>query len=204
MPGQSRELPILVGLAVAEIGAAAGIFRVGDIERVGLLFLALAVSNVILLLYGSTSKSWPWAGFGFLGTAFVMAIAWRDWSPQYQTLVVVGWVLSSLIGIVVWWGVPSPKPPRPVGWLPGTIIGATIMSVSMAVGWSPVSAAIKRLDPEVQGSLMSILGTAVMGIFISLIVWERQIREEWEPAVGGVLGCLLVLLVALIVASLQP
>lgn len=91
---------------------------------------------------------------------------------------------------------------RPPGWVLGTIVGAVIMSVPMVVGWSSVSTVIKRLNPEDRASLITLCGTAVGAIFLSLIVGEKQIRDEWEPAVGGVLGCLFALFITLIAALL--
>jgi hypothetical protein len=92
---------------------------------------------------------------------------------------------------------------QPPGWVLGTIAGAMAMFVFMSAIWLPLSSGIKRLSDEVQGNLISTLGTAVLALFLGLLAWEKKIRDEWEPAVGGVLGCLLALLVAVIVASLQ-
>lgn len=76
------------------------------------------------------------------------------------------------------------------------------MFTPMVVGWLSVSAVIKRLEPEDRASLITLCGTAVGAIFLSLVVGEKQIRDEWEPLVGVVLGCLFALFIALIAALL--
>lgn len=87
-------------------------------------------------------------------------------------------------------------------WLPGIIGGAMITFGSLIIVWPSFSSVIKRLDPEVQGNLIAILGTAILAIFLGLVAWEGKIRDDLEPAVGGVLGCLLALFIDLIVALL--
>jgi peptidoglycan/LPS O-acetylase OafA/YrhL len=78
-----------------------------------------------------------------------------------------------------------------------------IMSILLAVVWSSFNSAVQHLDGDVQACLITICAGFVGGAFYNLIVREREIRDEWEPEVGLLGGCLLVLLVALIVASLQ-
>jgi hypothetical protein len=88
-------------------------------------------------------------------------------------------------------------------WLPGTIVGALITFGFLGFVWPSFSSIVKQnITAEVQGNLIATLGTAILVIFLALVALERQIRDEWEPAVGGVLGCLLVLFIALIAALL--
>jgi len=83
-------------------------------------------------------------------------------------------------------------------------VGPMILPVLMAVVWSSFSSGVQHLNEEVQACLITICAGAVGGVFYSLIVREKEIKDEWGPGVGLVVGCLLVLLVALVVASLQP